>query len=309
MCYNGSGARRGPNVGGELSSRDLLLAARKLAQVQPLSVCLSGGDALLHEAYFECARYLRGQGITVNTITNGWLVSERVAHTMADLFSVVQVSVDGACAETHDAVRGHAGSYDRAIRAIRLLTQRAVDVYVAFTPTRRSVAEFPALVDAMSTIEGVKGVSTTYVVPAGRAYGNRQMPSTVQQETLREQLEGLRVRYPGLSLSFVDPLASFIKQHDRFLPNPSLCIAPNGDLRVSPWFAITFGNILRDEIDDVWRSRLSLVWRDPAFRDYVRSVRSTAAVATQPRVPWVDEPLRYEELLSCAHVQPLKGGG
>jgi len=155
----------------------------------------SARDALLHPAFFEAAALLRSAGVNVNTITNGWLITDKTADMIAELFGAVEVSIDGANSDSHDRIRGRVGSFERAMRAVSSLTKRGVEVTVALTPTRSTIPEFDELIELVRPIEGVKRVVTGYVLPTGRAYRNPEMPSIREQEVFRKHVLELQERY------------------------------------------------------------------------------------------------------------------
>jgi len=294
-CFNDSGPH---NRTGELDRHEALEVADQIIASRVLQMCLSGGDALLHPAVFDCARKLKAAGVTVNTITNGWLVTERIADQMAACFGAVEVSVDGATAATHDAVRGQPGSFERALQAIRRLTVRGTTVTVAFSPTRLNMHEFPAFVELMRGIPGVRLVVTGYILPTGRAYRNPLMPTPEIQERFRADVLAIKARTTDLYVSFADPIAAALRLCKGGLPNPQFEIQANGDIRVAPWLPIVFGNVLTDGLMPVWQRYLAHAWTDPAVTTYVRDVHDTFTMTHQDRVPWVDPPLHYDELVS-----------
>jgi len=82
-----------------------------------LAVGLTGGEPLLHPQLFEVVAAARRFGLLVHLNTNGSrLAAERVAPLLAAGLHSINVSLDGARAATHDALRGVPGSFEQ-IRA------------------------------------------------------------------------------------------------------------------------------------------------------------------------------------------------
>jgi radical SAM protein with 4Fe4S-binding SPASM domain len=81
-----------------------------------------GGDALLRpDVLFPVIRCASDNGIPCDLVTNGLLMDEAAAReTVLSGAKVVAVSVDGV-GETHDAIRGMPGAFDRALAALRNL--------------------------------------------------------------------------------------------------------------------------------------------------------------------------------------------
>jgi radical SAM protein with 4Fe4S-binding SPASM domain len=97
-----------------------------------------------------------GFGLRAALITNGLPVSERVARELAELRpSHVGVSIDGACDDVHDAIRGVAGARRRAWAAVRRLRGAGLPVTVITTLVRSNVAELEALHDQLAAEGGL----------------------------------------------------------------------------------------------------------------------------------------------------------
>jgi radical SAM protein with 4Fe4S-binding SPASM domain len=81
-----------------------------------------GGDALLRpEVLFPLMRCASDSGIPCDLVTNGLLVDAGAAReTVLSGAKQVAVSIDGV-GDTHDAIRGTPGAFDKAVAAVRNL--------------------------------------------------------------------------------------------------------------------------------------------------------------------------------------------
>ncbi len=87
---------------------------RLLKRRGALAVGITGGEPLLHPGLFELMDAARELGLLVHLNTNGSrLTAERVAPLLAAGLHSINVSLDGACAATHDALRGVPGSFEQ----------------------------------------------------------------------------------------------------------------------------------------------------------------------------------------------------
>jgi len=128
---------------------------------------LSGGEPLFRPDIFDIAEYGAATGFRMALATNGTLVTGRVAAKIADAgFSRVAISIDGAHRATHDGFRGLAGSYDLAMRGIRLLRDEGVSVQINSTIARHNVTELPALLDLALEL-GADALHLFMLVPVG----------------------------------------------------------------------------------------------------------------------------------------------
>ncbi len=94
-------------------------------------ILFTGGEALVYHGCIDIMRRAHDAGLEVTLFSNGMLIP-RYLDDLTEVADVVQISVDGPNAETHDAIRGR-HSFRRAIRAIRLLLDAGMDTRVSTT--------------------------------------------------------------------------------------------------------------------------------------------------------------------------------
>ena len=139
-CSSGSG----PDIQdpGEFSTGDALQIIEQLADAGVGVLAFSGGEPLLRSDLITLIQHAVQRGLTTNVCTNGALVDEGMARRLkeAGLHSIT-VSLDGACAETHDHLRHYPGLFDLAVTAIRTLVKHNLRVSVSFTPTLANYQE------------------------------------------------------------------------------------------------------------------------------------------------------------------------
>ena len=105
---------------------------------------LTGGEPLLHPAFYELAKSIRKRGIRLGVLTNGTLIDGRCAEKLKELKPVfVQISLDGT-QSIHDSIRG-VGSYEKALRGIDELKKQGVKVLVSFTAQKGNYSCFSEL--------------------------------------------------------------------------------------------------------------------------------------------------------------------
>jgi Radical SAM superfamily len=116
-CYSESGRRPSRQLGHE----DMLRVADALVSLRPLLITLAGGEPLTIKRIVEVGERISGAGIPVGLYTGGWSMTPAVADELVRVFDQITVSVDGATADIHDAIRGRAGSFARAMRTLSML--------------------------------------------------------------------------------------------------------------------------------------------------------------------------------------------
>ena len=141
-----------------LSKEDLTTEEGKrlidgIAAVGRPVLVFSGGEPLLRPDLFELARYARSRDLPIALATNGTLIDEALADTIAQAgFDRVAISLDGADAETHDAFRNQPGAFERALNGFQRLQQRRVSLQVNTTITQHNVGQLEAMDELIETL-------------------------------------------------------------------------------------------------------------------------------------------------------------
>ena len=91
----------------------------ELADIGGDKITLSGGEPLLHPDFEKIVEYA-SKKIKVHILTNGSLITKKLAAFFSDKNISVQVSIDGPTEKIHDKIRGK-GSFKSAVRAIKYM--------------------------------------------------------------------------------------------------------------------------------------------------------------------------------------------
>lgn len=132
----------------ELSTAELKALLRSLKEVDGISVAFGGGEPLMREDCLELLEYATSLGLIISLGTNGTLIDRNLAQAIARLPVKVQVSLDGATAQTHDKIRGK-GNFALAVRGIdHLIAEgKAKDLLIAYTVMKPNVYEVPKIIE------------------------------------------------------------------------------------------------------------------------------------------------------------------
>ena len=93
-----------------LAAADYERLAGEFAALGVYQVSIAGGEPLLRRDIFQIIGHFAGRGMSVNLCTNGMLLEKYRREIAASGATCVTVSLDGATAECHDAIRGLPGS-------------------------------------------------------------------------------------------------------------------------------------------------------------------------------------------------------
>lgn len=142
FCYNDLGLRGKPL---SFDQYDALL--RDLASMNVMHVALSGGEPLAHPDFFRIGARARELGFVVRVKSNGHALRGELARRLRDEVDpfVVEVSLHGATAVTHDRQTRVPGSFDRLLENLREMIALGMRVKVNSTLTLWNEGETAAM--------------------------------------------------------------------------------------------------------------------------------------------------------------------
>jgi MoaA/NifB/PqqE/SkfB family radical SAM enzyme len=132
FCYNDLGRRGRPL---RLDQWRSLLD--ELAELGALQLALSGGEPLAHPDFFPIGAHARARGFVVRVKSNGHALSAPVARRLREVVDpfVVELSLHGARAETHDRQTRVEGSFSRLLDHLDALREAGLRVKLNATLT------------------------------------------------------------------------------------------------------------------------------------------------------------------------------
>lgn len=281
-CY----ANAGKNHRDELTTDEAKRVIDKLDHASVPIIAFSGGEPLVRKDIFELTDYARNRGMYVAVATNGTLISKGKAREMKEKgIRLVQVSLDGASAETHDSFRGINGVYKKAIQGIKNCVDEGLFVTIATTAMKFNYKEIPKIIDLCEDL-GVKWFALFNFVPTGRGeFIEENDLSPFEREQLLNDL-WVKVKNGG-KVDVFSTAPQFIRvawenkigKNEKIVPtqiaNLSLppkyadiaeffggcgcgrfycAIRPNGDIDPCVFFPLTIGNIKEDDFENLWKN-------------------------------------------------------
>lgn len=132
-------------------------------------IAITGGEPLLKEEMFPLIHYLESADeiSSLDILSNGTLISDKILAQIQELTKLrcVQLSMEGASPESNDAIRGK-GTFQKVMKAIRLLRSGGVKTNIMFTLQRRNLGDIPSLID-LAVAEGISVLTIERFVPIG----------------------------------------------------------------------------------------------------------------------------------------------
>jgi mycofactocin radical SAM maturase len=154
----------------ELTTAEALDLVDQVDRARVFQINFGGGEPFMRPDFEEILAACHNKGIMTCISTNGTLLdAERVGRLAESRLVAIQVSMDGACRETCDAIRGD-GVFDAAIDAVKLLAATRIPTSINTVLTAQNADEIPAMYDMARSL----GVSlrVSRFRPSGRGADN-----------------------------------------------------------------------------------------------------------------------------------------
>jgi radical SAM protein with 4Fe4S-binding SPASM domain len=163
-CYLDSGG----DPSHELSTSEALKVVDHIAELGVTSLAFSGGEPLMRKDFFEVAKHAVNSGLYVSLATNGTLLNQENVKILKEIgVNYVEVSLDGACPETHDDFRGVKGAFQKSLDGIAACVKEDMCTCLAVTATKRNLKEISSIFNMARDI-GARRFTLFNFIPTGR---------------------------------------------------------------------------------------------------------------------------------------------
>lgn len=184
----------------------------------------------------------------------------------------LQVSIDGYNAETHDEFRGVRGSWDKAVNGAYYVSKYGIPLTVAHCVTPKSLQD----IDKMCELAYQLGAGTIIlgeVIPSGRSIENRDVLLNYKERNeLLKKIEEQREKFIGRMI--VERSANTkiqLMKYQKTL-NTGAIIRPNGDVRLDCMTPFKIGNVIYDDLYEIWNSKAATCWNDSQVSQYIEDM-------------------------------------
>jgi radical SAM protein len=150
---------------------------------EPPLVVLTGGDPMKRPDICEMVAHGVSRGLSMAMTPSATpLVTLDALVDLSDAgLSRLAVSIDGATAKSHDALRGVAGSFARSLEILADAHDAGLALQVNTTVHRGNVNELGALASLLDSL-GLAMWSVFFLVPVGRALADRRIEPVQYEE-------------------------------------------------------------------------------------------------------------------------------
>ncbi len=249
---------------------EVALFEKAVKEAVPLglkSVKLTGGEPLLHPRFRRLVEIISENGCRLIVETNGVLIDPGLAGFLVKGRSpkpFVSISLDGAVAATHDALRGVRGSFERAVGGIRNVVDAGLAPQVICTLHRGNVGELSDLVQLAEQL-GCASVKLNELHDFGRGAKLVDSQGLTLPEILeiQEFLEAQIIPNAAIPVLLDIPIA-FHSLRRMVYDQPGRCtvlnilgVLPSGELSLcgigQAVPELVYGDLSRDDLAAVWQ--------------------------------------------------------
>lgn len=271
----------------DLPTDEWLTFFDEMGSLGVMTVNLAGGEPFIREDLPALIDGLVRNRMRFSFLTNGALINDEIAGMIARTGRCdhAQVSVDGSCAEVHDSCRGK-GSFEGALRGIRILRRHGIGVPVRVTIHRHNVHDLENIARFLLEDLGLPDFSTNaagYLGTCCKNAGELLLNIEERKEAIATLLR-LTAKYAGRISANAGPLTDgrmwsrmeqARKQGAPAFPNGGHltgCGCPTHKITVRADGVIVPCNMLAHiELGRVNRDSLATVWRDSPALNQLRN--------------------------------------
>lgn len=197
MCYVRLSRSEMERQGRLRSAAEWISLARQMQKAGTLFLLLTGGEPLLFPDFKALYLELRKMGMILTINTNGTLMDE----ALADFFAEnpprrINITLYGTSKETYRELCHYEDGLEKALRGIRLLRERNIDVKINGSLVRNNSADVESLVSLAHSLDAPINIDT-YLYPAAR---ERSRPFQRQARLLPEDAAKGKVQFEKASL-------------------------------------------------------------------------------------------------------------
>ena len=227
---------------------------------------LTGGEPLLKPEIFPLLEYLN-QKTTVEElglITNGLCIDREMVKRLSPFSKLtkIKVSLDGADAETNDAIRGK-GVFEKVLENLSLLkAEQRFEIILMFTLMKGNYRNLLSYLTLFQKL-GVDGLILERFIPWGR--GRERLGDVLEKEQWADVVKTLSGFFSVETdeQGFFQFQAFNVRQHDgemELLGAPcvvgvdGLCVMPDGAVFPCRRFPVSMGNLRDNSLKEIWET-------------------------------------------------------
>jgi len=264
-CWISPAYKAGGNGGQFVKIGYIRKAIQKAKPLGLRRVKLTGGEPMLHPQFQEIVSLIDSEGLSIQIETNGTLIDQQMAKFLKQIkrFSFISVSVDGADAETHEALRVVPGSFESAVNGIKNLVEQGFQPQLICTLHKGNVSQMAEVIELAKSLKcGSVKFNQVQQVGRGEQFSKKEGMKISEIINVYHRLENDFTPKAKIRIHFDIPFA-FYSIRKLLDDNLSRCTVMNilgmlagGELSLCG-IGVTvpeliYGHIEKDSLRDVW---------------------------------------------------------
>jgi len=280
MCHQ---KERRKNIFKELKTDQIKKIVDNLYAAGIKKILLKGGEIFVRKDIFRILDYIQYKGFKINIITNGTFINKDFAAKLNNYknIEVITFSLDGLRVH-HDKIRNVGGVFDKTIEAIKLTKEKNFFVNIACVLQKDNLKDIRGLVD-LSISLGVDLVTFTMemfytndeIEKSKSIMGNdiytyvsknREYPFSYDELTNLIKYFKDKSKKSGVYIHLWPPILrkypeSFYYNKLRDKKINLICdtffevnLNEKGEIFICPFIKKSFGNLLNQELRNIWNS-------------------------------------------------------
>jgi radical SAM enzyme (rSAM/lipoprotein system) len=245
-----------------------ILLLKEKYKPSDILVVITGGEPLLRKDLPRCGGILKEHGFRWGMVTNGYNYTPDIHKSLlASGLGTITVSLDGL-KPSHNWLRANDQSFDRAVKALELISSSGQVFYDVVTcVNRRNINELEKLKDFLIEKQ-IRAWRLFTISPIGRAAGNDEMALTPSQ--LKQLMDFIVQARADKRIQVTFSCEAYVGQYEKkvrnayFFCRAGIQIASvliDGSISACPNINRNFvqGNIYKDSFLYVWENRFEMM--------------------------------------------------
>ena len=218
---------------------------------------ITGGEPLLLKEFDQLVEALDPSKFFIACDSNAWhLDRERVKHLKSIGIDKMQLSLDGADADSHDTFRRHPGSWARVMKAIDYCKEEGMHVILSTViwKDRIYTQEWKDFLDFAKEKE--VGTYVVFAKPVGAFEGITEQMMTEKENKILENFEKEYDMFTHMSPSYGRDIGCIAVKR-------MVSLSRYGDFMPCPYQHVALGNFFEESLSDILGRALNIKWFDP----------------------------------------------
>tara|TARA_Y100000034_G_C6887747_1_gene407815 strand:+ start:306 stop:1673 length:1368 start_codon:yes stop_codon:yes gene_type:complete len=218
---------------------------------------ITGGEPLLLKEYDQLVEAIDPSKFYLVTDSNGWhLDLKKAKHLKSIGVDKVQLSLDGADAESHDTFRRAPGSFDRVMKAVDACKEADLHVILSTViwKDRIYTEEWRKFLDFAQSKK--VGTYVVYAKPVGAYEGVTDQMMTEKEGKILQQFEEEYDIFTHMTPSYGRDIGCIAVKR-------MVSISRYGDIMPCPYQHVSLGNFFEEPLEEIIGRGLNIKWFDP----------------------------------------------